>query len=79
MPNTFVDFLAWISQIIGNRFPPILFNSFQFQFRRTAAPLCSGSLTSLCGSLISLRSGLIGLGGGQTDWCGGQTVRLCIE
>jgi hypothetical protein len=85
-PNTFVDLLAWISQIIRNRLPPIFFTMFRFQYQRAAAPLCfggqtglNGGLIGLCGSLIVLGGGPTGLGGGQTGRHGGQTIILCIE
>jgi hypothetical protein len=37
-PNTFVNLVAWISQIISHWLPPILLNLFQFWDRRAAAP-----------------------------------------
>jgi hypothetical protein len=84
--NTFVDLLAWISQIISNRLPPIFFNMSWFGDRRAATPLCFGARTGLSDGLTGLHGGLtrtggslIDLGGDQTGWCGSQTVTLCIE
>jgi hypothetical protein len=38
MSNTFVDLLAWISQLISNHLPPIFFNMFWFWDWRATAP-----------------------------------------
>jgi hypothetical protein len=45
--NTFVNLLAWISQIISDWLSPIFFDTLRFWDQRGVTPLYSGSLTSL--------------------------------